>query len=248
MRRFAGLLLLATLGGCAGYAADHARPRTSLIAPQLARFNLSADQSRCMTDQLTASLTVPQLRYLSDTAAAAAPAAGHSLAPHDLVTVSAHTRDARIQPLVRAAAEACALRGGTVVNTITIAAAPSADAPAAPIAAAPPQPPAPPSVWVNLGSAASGQAIAVEAGSVRQEGAVRTAWFRLTNPGQSAISAPAYRLRIDCAARTINPMAMRRHGPDGGLIAERDHGPAGEGALPVEAGTVMELAYLALCT
>jgi hypothetical protein len=29
---------------------------------------------------------------------------------------------------------------------------------------------------------------------------------------------------------------------------QKDHGAAGEGALPVEGGTVMEIAYLALCT
>ncbi len=76
----------------------------------------------------------------------------------------------------------------------------------------------------------------------------RQAWFRTTNPGEGRPSRASYLLRIDCAAKTINPMALRKHGATGAVAEQRDYGPNGEGAMPVEGGTVMEIAYLALCT
>ena len=53
--------------------------------------------------------------------------------------------------------------------------------------------------------------------------------------------------RIDCAGRTINPMAIRKHDAAGAVTEQRDYGPGGEGALPIEAGTVMEVAHRAIC-
>ncbi|MDP8995343.1 MAG: hypothetical protein M3N07_10295, partial [Pseudomonadota bacterium] len=103
-------------------------------------------------------------------------------------------------------------------------------------------------LWLNLGSAASGQSIAVDAATIVEEGSTRQAWFRLTNPGESGPSNRSYLLRIDCAARTLNSMAFRRHGPDGEVLEENDYGPGGEGVSPIAGGTVMEIAYLALCT
>jgi hypothetical protein len=123
---------------------------------------------------------------------------------------------------------------------------------AAPAAAAAPSAPAPAAAanisWINLGAAASGQMISVDATSLKEDGSHRSGWFRLTNPGQAARSSNAYLLRVDCTARTINSMALRKHGPSGAVTEQRDFGPGGEGAAQVEGGTVMEIAYLALCT
>ena len=43
-------------------------------------------------------------------------------------------------------------------------------------------------------------------------------------------------------------MKTRRLAPDGSVIDEHDFGPSGEGVTAVAGGTVMEIAYLALCT
>jgi hypothetical protein len=43
-------------------------------------------------------------------------------------------------------------------------------------------------------------------------------------------------------------MALRKVSSDGSVAEEKNYGPNGEGALKVEGGTVMEIAYLALCT
>jgi hypothetical protein len=250
MRRSPILLLLAALGGCAGYAADHWRPEATVVGPQVVRFASEPAQAQCVTERLTSALSVRQLRRLADTAAAVTAPEGRTLTLPDLVAVSAHVRGGPVQPVVAAAAAACAGNTGSAATApapATSAGETSATAPATDTTPAP-APASAPHLWVNLGSAVSGQAIAVQVASVEQEGNVRTAWFRLTNPGQNAVGAPAYRLRIDCSARTINSMALRQYDASGAVAAERAHGPQGEGALPVEGGTVMELAFLALCT
>jgi hypothetical protein len=104
------------------------------------------------------------------------------------------------------------------------------------------------SSWLNLGAAPTGQAIAIDAASVQDAPGHREAWFRITNPGDAGPTGAAYRLRVDCSGRTINPMALRKVGSDGAVAEEKNYGPNGEGALKVEGGTVMEIAYLALCT
>ncbi len=247
MRLISGLLLLPLLGGCAGYAADYVRPRTQLFpSQQFTRYGLDAAQAQCVGDRLRANLSVWQLRQLADVAGAATRGAGAALTPRDFVAVASNVTDPRITREVAATAEACRLL------------APGAAAGPAPAPVAEPAPAATPpgsadalpaasTAWVNLGAAATGQAIAVEAASVRQEGGSRRAWFRLTNPGQTS-AAVSYLLRIDCAGRTINPMGFRQYGQAGTVVAEREYGPSGEGAIGVEAGTVMEIAYLALCT
>ena len=58
------LLPAALLAGCAGYAIDYAKPKTSIIQPALARYALDARQSQCVSDTLTKTLTVWQLRQL----------------------------------------------------------------------------------------------------------------------------------------------------------------------------------------
>jgi hypothetical protein len=107
--------------------------------------------------------------------------------------------------------------------------------------------PAAAAAWINLGAAQTGQAIAVDASSLNEAGNFRSGWFRLTNPGQSR-SAASYLLRVDCAARTINSMAVKKFGPSGAETENRNFGPGGEGVTAIESGTVMEIAYLALCT
>jgi hypothetical protein len=252
MRLFA-LLPAALVAGCAGYAIDYARPKTSILAPELARYGFSASQSTCIGERLGASLSVWQLRQLQLSASAVTKgyADPGRLTPADLLWVARHAKDPTVGPEVARAAEGCNIGAAAIASARN---APAASAP--PPSAPPPAPPAPapaavsasPVTWVNLGAAPTGQAIAVDATSLREEGAYRSGWFRLTNPGASGRSATAYSLRVDCAARTINPMAIRKFGPTGAVTEERDYGPSGEGALKVEGGTVMEIAYLALCT
>lgn len=125
---------------------------------------------------------------------------------------------------------------------------------AAPVAIAPPPPPAPPPdvpalpAWVDLGASLLGQAIAIEATDIQDEDTTPTAWFRLTEPGEVAPAPVSYRLRIDCAERTINQLGLRKYDEDGDVVEQRDYGPDGEGEMPVEPETVMEIAYRGLCT
>ena len=93
--------------------------------------------------------------------------------------------------------------------------------PAAPAAAPAPRPPA----WLNLGAAGSGQAITIDASSLEQDGATRTAWFRMTDPAPAPPSLHSYRLRIDCARRTIQPLGHRRYDAAGAIAESRDIGP-----------------------
>lgn len=244
MRRLLPALLpIAALAGCAGYASDYWRPKLAIIQPQLTRFGYSGEQAQCMGQRLSATMSVWQLRQL-ESVARLMPAQRFgraALAPIDLVEVAAVVEDRRVRPAVAAAIEACGVTSPEVVQAASAAAEAATPAPAAEGAPARP-------LWLNLGAAPSGQTIAVNASSLREEAGGREAWFRLTNPGASGPSAGSYLLRVDCTARTINAMATRRHGPDGAILEETDLGPNGEGAAPVAGGTVMEIAYLALCT
>jgi hypothetical protein len=58
----------------------------------------------------------------------------------------------------------------------------------------------------------------------------------------------SYLLRVDCAAQTINSMELRKHGPSGEVTEQRSYGPEGEGAAPARDGTVLEIAFLSLCS
>ncbi|HEX8527007.1 hypothetical protein [Allosphingosinicella sp.] len=242
MRRSASALLsLSLLGGCAGYAADYWRPEISIIAPQLTRYGFTAEQSQCVGPRLTAGLSVWQLRQL-ERIARLVPAThfgAAQLAPRNLLSVSAAVGDRRVQPIVEETLKAC-----NVLLPPAPAATPAGEQPAG--AAAPSA--VRPALWLNLGAAPSGQSIAVNAASIEEEGTTRQAWFRLTNPGEDGPSSNSYLLRIDCTARSLNSLAFRRHGHDGEVIEERDYRPAGEGAGPIAGGTVMEIAFLALCT
>ncbi|HEV2748846.1 MAG TPA: hypothetical protein VGW34_16310 [Allosphingosinicella sp.] len=128
--------------------------------------------------------------------------------------------------------------------------APAAAAPALPGSetSAPADAFAGPSAWVDLGASVTGQAILIDASRIEAEGSSPTAWFRLINPEEEDPIPASYLLRVDCAAKTINQLGLRRHGPAGAVTEQRDFGPEGEGAVPIEAETVMEVAYRGLCT
>ena len=98
--------------------------------------------------------------------------------------------------------------------------------------------------WLNLGAAGSGQSIAVNAATIDQQGDRRTAWFRLTDPG-AAPSPDTFLLDVDCAHRTINAKARERHDAAGAVAQHVDYP---DNPLAVEGGTVMEIAWLSLCT
>ena len=250
-RTIAALLPMSLLAGCSGYAIDYTKPKNSIIGPELTRYGFDNRQSQCLGARLGAGLTVWQLRQLQLRAAALTQgyADPSRLSPGDLLWVAQNVRDKRVGPAVAAAAEACGISARASVaaaappprSGVRTAPAPAPSGAAAAAAAAA-------STWVNLGAAASGQSIAVDAASLGEQGSYRSGWFRLTNPGQSTRASPSYLLRVDCAGRTINSMAVRKHGANGAVTEQRSFGPNGEGAAPVENGTVMQIAYLALCT
>lgn len=236
------LLPFAALAGCAGYASDYWSSKTGIIRPQLTRYGYDTTQSQCMAQRLDA-LSVWQVRQL-ERAARLMPAnrfGRSALAPVDLVEVAGVVQDQRVRPAIAAAIESCGVVSPEAAQAASVAATPEPAPAGAPAGT-------PAALWLNLGAAASGQTIAINAASLSEQGSTRKAWFRLTNPGQSGPSAGSYLLQVDCGTRTINAMATRRHGPDGAVLEERDFGPGGEGAAAVAGGTVMEIAYLALCT
>ena len=226
--------ILFTVAGCAGYAADYWRPKLGIVAPQLTRFGFDESQSQCAGRRLAESLSVWQLRQLERIARLVPQThfGRAALQPGDLAAIAAHVQDREVQPEVAAAVESCA------PPPTPVAAAAADAAPAAP----------PASLWLNLGAAPTGQSIAVNAASLVEDAGHRQAWFRLTDPGAAGPSSNSYLLRINCAERTMNSMAFRRHSPDGQVAEERDYRPNGEGATAIAGGTVMEIAYLALCT
>jgi hypothetical protein len=253
---------LALLSGCAGYAIDYTKPKTSIIGPELARYGLDERQAQCAGDRLATTLSVWQLRQLQ--LSAASLTTGYSdpnrLMVSDFLWAAKNVKDPKVGIEASAAAEACGLGAGAAVapapssgpvpqrQTVETEPALSPPAPfAAPPSAAPAARTAAPT-WVNLGAAPTGQSISVDASTLNEEGSYRSGWFRLTNPGATARSASSYRLQVDCTAKTINSMAVRKYGANGAVTEERDFGPSGEGAAAVEAGTVMQIAYFALCT
>jgi hypothetical protein len=242
------LLPLCLLAGCAGYAADYWKPKDSLIAPQLPRYGVTAQQSGCVGERLTKNLSVWQLRQLADLAGRLVPKAGNPLGPRDLAYVAGLVQDPKVGPEVKSTLEACGA-------TMTVAA--SVSAPATPVAGTPAQaldqglqPGAtPPQAlrWIDLGAADTGQRIAIDITSVVMTADRREGWFRLSNPGESAPSLDAYRLRVDCPGRTITPTAARKYDPEGKVAQHEDYTAAWQQPLAIEAGTVMEIAWKRLC-
>jgi hypothetical protein len=240
------LLTLGLLGGCAGYAADYWKPKNNLIAPQLPRYGISAEQSRCVGERLTKNLSVWQLRQLADIARRLVPKSGNPLSPRDLAYVAALVQDPKVGSEVKATLDACGA---------TAAAAPASTP--APVSATPApgalpglEPGAPPPQalrWVDLGAAATGQRIAIDITSVVMTADKREGWFRLSNPGEASPSLDAYRLRVDCPGRTITPTAARKYDAEGKVAQHEDYTAAWQQPLTIEAGTVMEIAWKRLC-
>ena len=230
------LPLFVLLAGCAGNVADYVGPRASIVSPQLIRFGLTLEQSRCVGGKLGGSLSPLELRRLARLATAVRKGATDPgrLTIQDLVRVAGRMDP----PSVKTELERANLDCGVETAPSPILAVP-ATTPAGtggPAARTP--------AWLNLGAAGSGQLIAIDAASIEQEASIRTAWFRLTEPGSSVPGQNTYQLRIDCGARTISEKARRK--PDGtGATVE----VAGDDKpVPIERGTVMEIAHLALCT
>jgi hypothetical protein len=179
------------------------------------------------------------LRRLTRAASATRRGADPSrLTIDDLVRVAGTTGSPKVRPALVQANEAC---GVSAAAATAAAAAPAADGTTSPAASTGEarQP-----AWLNLGAAGSGQSISVDAATIEQQASTRSAWFRLTEPGASFPGQNTYLLRIDCSTRTISEKARRK--PDGtGATVEV---PGDDKPVALERGTVMEIAWLALCT
>lgn len=247
------ILFLLPLGGCAGNLADYVGSRAEIVAPELVRYGLSEPQARCVGDRLAGSLDPLQLRRLARSAGAVERGYydPQRLTVRDLMHVASSESDDAIGIEVARATAACdalpemAVRRTTGAAAAEGGAADAAEGADAGVAAA--DAAARPVVWLNLGAAPTGQAIAVEASSLEQEASLRKGWFRLTNPGAAGPNGVSYLLRIDCAGRTIEALAHRQQDESGALVEQTDYSTT-DGAGPIEGGTVMEIAYLALCT
>lgn len=244
MRRTGTALLpLLLLAGCAGYAADYWRPKNSLIAAQLPRYGVTAEQSSCVGERLTGNLSVWQLRQLADLARRLVPKAGNPLSPRDLAYVAGLVQDPKVGTEVKATLEACGAASAAVAPIAGARTPPAGISTGLEPGAAPPQA----LRWIDLGAAETGQRIAIDITSVVMNADKREGWFRLSNPGESAPSLDAYRLRVDCPGRTITPTAARKYNADGTVAQHEDYTAAWQQPLPIEAGTVMEIAWKRLC-
>ena len=260
------------LAGCVGQLRDFVGPVHATTSPQLLRFGLDLQQSHCVGDKLGEQLRPRQLRMFAR--AASAVGAGWfepgRLTVRDLLYLADHESDRAVKPALERAFGLCNV-------TVPVAAPPPVQ-----VAAAAPATPA----WLNLGAATSGQLIAIDAATIRQNESHRSAWFRLTDPpapaaapaetavagathagsrsrahppattpstspGGTPPSAPtagardSFLLEIDCARRTINAKARERRDAAGALLQHVDYP---DNPLRVEGGTVMEIAWLSLCT
>jgi hypothetical protein len=70
----------------------------------------------------------------------------------------------------------------------------------------------------------------------------------MTDPESGAPTTNNYRLRIDCQAKTVQPLALRQTNAAGAQVSLREYTPEEAKAGPAESGTVLEIAYLSLCT
>lgn len=247
------LLSLALLAGCAGQLRDYVGPRAAIIRPQLIRYGFSLPEISCVGDRLGTSLRPRQLRFL-------VRATSHierpyynpdRFSPRDFQWAAGGLQDPAVQAEIARAFEACHVE----VAARIAAAVPTIDVPPV-VPGAPPLPAGGPAlpetgrapVWLNLGAAPSGQAIAVDGASLEQEDSARVAWFRMIDPPPSGTSLHAYRLRIDCRTRIIRPLAHRLYDAAGAVVEERDYSAGEQVPSTVEGGTVTEIAYLSLCT
>ena len=232
MRLLPLVLLCLAAAGCAGNVADYVGPRSTIISPQLIRYGLDVEQSRCIGRQLGARLPPLELRRFQRLAAAVRQGwfEPDRLTVRDLVHVAETMRSPQVKTELESATQTCgvALQAPLPPTPEPVPATTASRVPA----------------WLNLGAAPTGQSIAVDASSLEQDVATRTAWFRLTNPGEGTPTGTSYRLRIDCRARNITQLDLRRE-PTAAATAAATESAA---PIPIEGGTVMEIAYLALCT
>jgi len=237
-RAVALLVSLAALGGCAGYAADYWKPKATLISTQLPRYAIAGQEAACVEKRLTKDLSVWQMRQLSDLAARLTPGGTNpaSLGPREFIYVAGLAEDPRVKPLVQTALGACHAVPPTAALPAPVAATGAVTGAAAPTGGEP--------LWVNLGAAQTGQGISVDAASVTRGPSWRQAWFRLLNGGGAA--DVGYQLRIDCTAKTIMALSGRKYAANGSLAEQKDYEKP-EGPMGVEPGTVIEVAYHALC-
>lgn len=231
------VLLVLPLAACAGNVADYIGPREGIVTPQLIRFGFDLAEARCVGEAVGDTLRPVDLRRLVRAAAAVRQGSAPSdrLTPNDLLAVTRTVPRAGVREAFEQATGTCGMAPWRMEGL-------GEPAPVA-VAVAPP-PPAPRTVWLNLGSAGPGQSIAIDASTIEQSDTTRTAWFRLTDPGTPP-SDSSFLLAIDCRARTINARARQRRDA-GGTVLERIDYP--DNPLRVENGTVMEIAWLAMCS
>jgi len=227
----------ALLSGCAGHVADFVGPRTAIVSEQLTRYGLSPVQSRCIGERLSSALNPRQLRFLARSASSVRQGyyEPERLTIRDLMHVASSMSDATIGLAMVRAAASCDATPELIARRET-----------PPVEVAPPPPRA--IAWLNLGSASTGQRIAVDASSLEQDATSRRAWFRLQDPNVPSPSAISYLLQIDCAARTISATARRVQDAAGAITEHRDFTADDARPNPVENGTVMEIAFLSVCT
>jgi hypothetical protein len=241
MKRLLPLALSAALAGCAGQVRDYVGPPGEIVAPELLRFEVNRMQATCIGEQLSRRLTPRQMRMFAR--ALGAVRQGYAdpsrFTYPDVMWVANAMGDGAVPRALAEADSACGVTQARDYARQTAEAAAAAQRRQAEANAPPP------ANWLNLGAAPSGQSIAIDASTLVREGSVRTAWFRLGDPGAAGPSDNAYLLRVDCAARTINPKARERRSAEG-VVSEHVDYP--DNPLAVEGGTVMEIAFLSLCT
>jgi len=228
------LLLLPVLGllaGCAGHVADYVGPREGIIEPELVRYGLNLRQSNCIAARLTEALNPRQLRMFERGLSSVRQGyfEPERLTVRDFLHVASSIGDDAVGLAAVRAAASCDATPELIARRET------------PVVIVPPPRPA---AWLNLGAAPTGQAIAIDASTLEQEGSTRTAWFRLTDPAPAPPTGNIYKLQIDCAGRTINSRERRRLGANGEVAEAREYP---DNPMPVEGGTVMEIAFLSLC-
>jgi hypothetical protein len=217
---------------------------------QFLRYGFSANQRKCVGGRIGATLSGGQLRKLEMKARSFTKGASDSarLTPGDLLFVSSQLKDPLVAIGLNQAASMCGVTTVELVQGANGSTAERTAAPSKPVSV--PEPTASAEAaritWISLGAAPTGQPIAVDATSLKQEGAFRSGWFRLAKAGER--NANSYLLRVDCTAQTINSMELRKHGPNGEITEQRSYGPNGEGAVPARDGTVLEIAFLSLCS
>jgi hypothetical protein len=243
------VLLTFLLAGCMGQVRDFVGSRADITWGQFVRYGLNSNQARCMGERIGEVLTPLQLRRFTRAAGALSQGPAHpaALTLRDMIWVANTMGDAAVPRALDRADTACGVTAAeTYARELQRAdeLARQRDAAAAAAAAAAASAPSAPN-WLNLGAAGSGQSIAVDASTLVREGDHRTAWFRMTDPGATAANPDAYLLAIDCTQHTINAKARERRAAEGS-VAERIDYP--DNPLAVEAGTVMEIAFLSMCT